>query len=304
MAWLLHASRLDRPRLPALLTIHGGRAPRERVLADWPGYRDSRPVRIGNGAADQHQLDGYGWVLDAGWLLTDSGRPLSSEAWRALRGFADHVAKHWQEPDAGIWEERGSPKQHVHSKLMGWLALDRALRIASTRRVSKRLRRAWEHARSELAADVASHAFDPGQNSYTRSYGSDDLDAAVLLLPLLGIEPAGSARTIGTIAAIRDRLDAGHPLLYRYSPGDDDLPGGEGAFIACTFWLVQALANAGQTADAMRTFDDALALASPLGLYAEELDPHTHAHLGNYPQALSHAALVQAALALRDAGAQ
>src|SRR5262245_451465 len=179
---------------------------------------------------------------------------------------------------------------------MGWLALDRALRIATTRRVSERRRRSWERARSELAADVAELGFDTDQNSYTRSYGSDDLDAAVLLLPLLGIEPVDSPRCLGTIAAIRNGLDAGHPLLYRYSPGDDDPPGGEGAFVACTFWLVQALAKTGQVADAMRTFDDALALASPLGLYAEELDPHTHAHLGNYPQALSHAALVQAAL--------
>jgi GH15 family glucan-1,4-alpha-glucosidase len=186
---------------------------------------------------------------------------------------------------------------------MGWLALDRALRIAVTRRVSERRQRAWETARDALAADVAAHGFDHRQRTYTRSYGSDDLDAAVLLLPLLGVEPVDSPRTLGTIAAIRRRLDAGHPLLFRYSPGDDDLPGAEGAFVACTFWLVQALAKTGQVADAMRTYDDALALASPLGLYAEEIDPHTHAHLGNYPQALSHAALVQAALALRDAGA-
>ena len=135
LAWLLHASRLDRPRLPVLLTLHGKHPRAERTLDGWPGYANSQPVRVGNGAADQHQLDGYGWVIDAAWLATRAGQRLSSETWRAIAGFADRVAQRWREPDAGIWEIRDDAQHHVHSKLMAWLALDRALRIAATHRL-------------------------------------------------------------------------------------------------------------------------------------------------------------------------
>jgi GH15 family glucan-1,4-alpha-glucosidase len=259
-------------------------------------------VRVGNGARDQHQLDGYAWVVDAAWLLERSDQRLYAETWRAVRGFADHVARHWQEADAGIWESRGPPAHHVHSKLMGWLALDRALRLAATHRLPRRRRQRWEAARRALAAEILARGFDADQNSYTRTYGSHDLDAALLVLPLLGIEEPTAPRVLGTIAAIRRALSAGGPLLYRYPPGEDDLPGGEGAFVACAFWLVQALASSGQTIDAGELFAAMLELASPLGLYGEEIDPSTHEHLGNFPQALSHAGLVQAALALRDAG--
>ncbi|MGH9035230.1 MAG: glycoside hydrolase family 15 protein [Acidimicrobiia bacterium] len=302
MAWLLHASRLDRPRLPVLFTLDGKHPSPEREINDWPGYADSRPVRIGNAAADQHQLDGYGWVLDAAWLLSRAGQRLYSETWRALRGFADQVAACWAEPDAGIWEIRGDAAHHVHSKLMAWLALDRALRIAEHHRTSPRRRARWEAQRDAIAADVAARGFDPEKGSYTRAYGSGDLDAAVLVLPLLGLEPPGSPRVLGTIAAIRRELGAGGPLLYRYPPGTDGLPGTEGAFLPCSFWLVQALAKAGRAAEAARLFDELLELASPVGLFAEEIDATTHEHLGNYPQALTHASLLQAALALRDAG--
>jgi GH15 family glucan-1,4-alpha-glucosidase len=301
LAWLLHASRLDRPHLPVLLTLHGKHAGRERVLEHWPGYAHSVPVRVGNGAADQHQLDGYGWVLDAAWLLTQAGRPLSSEAWRAVRGFADRVCARWREPDAGIWEIRGPAQHHVHSKLMAWLALDRALRLADSHRVSPRRRDRWRAERDAIAEAVRAHGYDHVLDSYTRAYGSADLDAAVLVLPLLGIEAPGSPCVRSTIAAIERGLDAGAPLLYRYPPGDDGLPGREGAFLPCAFWLVQALAKTGRVAEATVRFHALLELASPLGLYAEEMDPASHEHLGNFPQALSHAALVQAALALRDA---
>ena len=160
--WLLHASRLQRPRLPALLTLTGGHVPRERTLENWPGYAGSAPVRTGNGAAHQHQLDGYGWVLDAAWNLVRQGHRLNSETWRAMRGFTDLVARRWPEPDAGIWEIRGDPAHHVHSKIMGWLALDRALRIAETHRISARRRRRWETARAALAADIRTRGFDAG----------------------------------------------------------------------------------------------------------------------------------------------
>ncbi len=301
MAWLLHASRLDRPRLPVLLTLHGKHPPAERELPGWPGYAGSRPVRFGNGAADQHQLDGYGWVLDAAWLLTRAGERLYSETWRAMRGFADRVSGRWSEPDAGIWEIRGDGAHHVHSKLMAWLALDRALRIAAERGATRRQRGRWLAQRDAIAAEVASRGFDAGKSAYTRTYGSEDLDAAVLVLPLLGIEPPDSPRVHGTIDAIRRELGAGGPLLYRYPPGRDGLAGTEGAFLPCSFWLAQALARTGRRTEAADLLAELVALASPLGLYAEEMDPSSRRHLGNYPQALTHSALVQAALAIRDA---
>ncbi|WP_435205695.1 glycoside hydrolase family 15 protein [Micromonospora sp. bgisy143] len=302
LAWLLHASRLQRPRLPALLTVHGRHVPAERALPGWPGYLDSRPVRMGNAAAGQHQLDGYGWVIDAAWAFAQAGHRLYAETWRAVRGFADMVDRCWQEPDAGIWEVR-EPAQHVHSKLMGWLALDRALAIADTHPLPDRQRRRWQRSRDAIAAEVRTRGFDPAATSYVRRYGSPDLDAALLVLPLLGIDPAGSPRVRGTIDAIRDRLSAGGPLLYRYPPGRDGLPGVEGAFLPCSFWLVQALARTGRRREAVELFQAMVDYASPLGLYAEEVDPATGAHLGNYPQTLTHAALVQAALAIRDAPA-
>ena len=301
LAWLLHAGRLQRPRLPALLTLHGRHVPREQQLPGWVGYLDSVPVRTGNGAADQHQLDGYGWVVHAARVLVQAGHHLYSETWRAVRGFADLVARRWQEPDAGIWEIRSDAAHHVHSKLMGWLALDRALRIADTHRLPARQRRRWSSARDAIAAEVRARGFDPAKAAYVRSYGSTDLDAALLVLPLLGIDDVDSPRVRGTIDAIRAELSAGGPLLYRYPPGRDGLPGTEGAFLPCSFWLVQALACIGRRHEAIELFQTLLDRASPLGLYAEEMDPATGAHLGNYPQTLTHAALIQAALAIRDA---
>lgn len=298
--WLLHASRLQRPRLPVLLTLDGRLPPVERSLRDWPGYAASAPVRIGNGAADQHQLDGYGWVVDAAWVLVRAGHPLYSETWRAVRGFVDRVAERWNEPDAGIWEIRGDAVQHVHSKLMAWLAVDRGLRIAETHRLSERRRRRWLDARDAIGAEVGTAGYSSVLGSYTRSYGSQELDAALLVLPVVGLEDPRSARARGTVDAIRKRLSAGGPLLFRYPPGRDGLAGTEGAFLPCSFWLVQALACTGRRDVALEVFQDLLDLASPLGLYAEEMDPTTREHLGNFPQALTHAALVQAALALRD----
>jgi GH15 family glucan-1,4-alpha-glucosidase len=288
--------------MPVLLTLHGRHPRAERQLPGWPGYAGSRPVRVGNGAATQHQLDGYGWVLDAAWLLTEAGHPLYSETWRAMRGFADEVAHRWTEPDAGIWEVRGEPAHHVHSKLMAWLALDRALRIAARHRTPRRQIERWTEQRRAIAAEVTRRGFDPGLGCYTRTYGSADLDAAVLVLPQLGLEPAASPRVQGTIDAVRRELSAGGPLLYRYPPGQDGLAGSEGAFLPCSFWMVQALASSRRGAEADELMRELLALANPVGLLPEEMDPGDHSFLGNFPQALTHAALVQAALALRDAG--
>lgn len=299
--WLLHASRLERPRLPALLTLTGGHVPRERTLEHWPGYAGSAPVRVGNGAAHQHQLDGYGWVIDAAWNLVRQGHRLNSETWRAMRAFTDLVARRWPEPDAGIWEIRADAAHHVHSKIMGWLALDRALRIAETHRIGARRRRRWEAAITALSGDIRARGFDAARNTYTRAYGSSDLDSALLILPVTGFEPAGSARLRGTVDAVWAELSAGHPFLYRYPPGQDGLPGDEGAFLPCSFWLAQALALTGRAAEASELLEALLGYAGPLGLFSEEADPVTGMLLGNYPQAMTHAALVQAALALRDA---
>jgi GH15 family glucan-1,4-alpha-glucosidase len=301
MAWLLSATRLDRPRLPVLMDLHGRRPRPEREVEGWPGYARSAPVRTGNGAAGQRQLDGYGWVLDAAWLLTDAGWRMYGETWRAMAGFADTIAREWRKPDAGIWEVRGDETHHVHSKLMAWLALDRALRIARTRRTSPKRTTRWRQECDAIVADIRAHGFDRDLGSYTRSYGSRDLDAALLILPLLEIEPSDSARVRGTIDAVRRVLGTDGPFIYRYPPGSDGLPGGEGAFVACSFWLVQALARTGRRREALELFDELIALGGPLGLYAEEIDPISHRALGNFPQGLSHAALVQAALALRDA---
>jgi GH15 family glucan-1,4-alpha-glucosidase len=292
---------LARPRLPVLFTLDGRPGPPEAELDGWPGYAGSRPVRIGNGAASQHQLDGYGWVVDAAWLLTEAGHPLYSETWRAVAGFADRVAATWTEPDAGIWEKRAAPAHHVHSKLMAWLALDRATRIAAVRHDRRRRRsQRWASARDALADDIRSRGFDPAQGSYTAAYGSTELDAALLILPMLELEPPSSARVVGTVDAVRRQLSAGGPLLYRYPPGSDGLEGGEGAFLPCSFWLVQALARTGRRDAAEALLDELLALGGPLGLFGEEIDPATGEHLGNYPQALTHAALVQAVFALDD----
>jgi GH15 family glucan-1,4-alpha-glucosidase len=301
LAWLLHASRLDRPRLPVLFSLYGRHPRREHELPGWPGYAGSTPVRVGNAAASQHQLDGYGWVLDAASLLSSAGHHLYSETWRAMRGFADEVATRWAEPDAGIWEIRGDAAHHVHSKLMAWLALDRALRIAITHRTSPRQLRRWRAARDAIAAEVTTRGFNPGLGAYTRTYDSTQLDAAVLVLPLLGIDPPTSVRVVSTVDAIASALHAGGPLVYRYPPGRDGLPGAEGAFLPCSFWLVQALAATGRPKEAAARLDELIRLASPLGLFPEEIDSATHDHLGNYPQALSHSTHVQASLALRDA---
>jgi len=184
---------------------------------------------------------------------------------------------------------------------MSWLALDRALRIARTHRTAAKRMTRWQRQRDAIAVDIRMHGFNPTLGSYTRSYGSEDLDAAVLLLPLLEIEPPDSPRVRETVDTIRRVLGAGGPLVFRYTPGNDGLPGAEGAFVACSFWLVQALARTGRQTEAAELFDELLDLGGPLGLYAEEIDPSTRHALGNFPQGLSHGALVQAALALRDA---
>jgi GH15 family glucan-1,4-alpha-glucosidase len=299
MHWLLHAGRLTRPRLDVLYSLDGKPEPGERELFDVPGYRGSRPVRVGNAASEQHQLDVYGWVLGAAERLVRSEGRLHPELWRAMAGLADFVAGNWQRPDSGIWEIRGEPKQYVLSKLMGWLALDRALRMADSHRVRRRRIRRWNLGRSALREEIRSQGFDSRRRSYVRWYGADELDASLLLLASIGFEEPPSPRLEGTVSAVQQELGAGGPLLYRHQPGSDDQV--EGAFLACSFWLVDALARLGRQDEAAGLLENLCRRSTDLGLFAEEMDPATGMQLGNFPQALTHAALLQAAVALRGA---
>jgi GH15 family glucan-1,4-alpha-glucosidase len=296
MHWLLHASRLSRPQLHVLYTLYGKRPPPEDDLEGVPGYRGSLPVRVGNDARNQHQLDVYGWVVDAAWLLTKAGHELHAEHWRAVSGFADYVASHWREPDAGIWEVRGEPRHYVHSKLMAWLCLDRALRIANERRVGGKRPRTWADQRDRIARDVLERGFDHKANSYVRAYGSAELDAALLILPVLGFDDHPE-RVQGTISAIRRELET-DGFVFRYPQESDGLPGHEGAFLPCSFWLVQALARTGRRDEATELMGKLVGRANEVGLFSEELDPASGDFLGNFPQAFTHATLIQAALSL------
>lgn len=298
MHWLHHGSRLSRPRLNVLYTLFGKPPPKEQLLAGVSGYRGSRPVRIGNEARGQHQLDVYGWVVDAAWLLTRSGRRLHTETWRAIKGMASFVADHWEDPDSGIWEVRGEPRHYVHSKLMAWLCLDRAMRIADARNVKSRRVHKWKQQRDRIKSAVLEHGFNESRNSYMRSYGSDDLDAALLILPVLGFEDVPD-RVQGTIDAIRQDLEIDRGVVFRYRRGSDDLAGGEGAFLPCSFWLVQALAHTGRREEAAQLLESLCSKANDVGLFSEEIDPESGELLGNFPQAFTHATLIQAALSLQ-----
>lgn len=290
--WMLHASRRTTPELRVLYDVMGGEAPRERELGHLPGYREARPVRVGNAAAEQFQLDVYGWMIDAGWgHLRETGE-LYRETWRELRGHADLLAERWHEPDNGIWELRGGRRHYVHSKAMAWIGLDRALRIGERLGVSERRRRQWLDARDAVAGAVRRLGFNEDIGSYTQSFGSRELDAAVLAMPIARIEPRDSPRLRGTIEVIARELDAGYPLLYRFGPS------AEGAFVPCSFWWSRALTETGRVDEGRDVFQATCGLATDLGLFAEEIDPTTREPTGNFPQAFTHAALVEAAAAL------
>jgi GH15 family glucan-1,4-alpha-glucosidase len=296
--WLVHASRLTRPRVETLYTLDGKPGRKQREVDGLSGYRGSLPVRVGNQATDQHQLDVYGWVLDGAWALVRLGRKLNGEQWRALAAFGDFIAEHWSEPDSGIWEVPGPRRHYVHSKLMAWLGLDRALRIAEMHRTSKRRLSRWQAQRELLGQELRQRGYDAERGTFVRAYDSLELDAAVLL-PVLDFEDPGSAMVRGTVRAVQQRLSAGGPLLHRYPVGSDGLDGREGAFLACSFWLVRALAQVGEISEAHSLFHQLCEKATAPGLFGEQMDPATDQHLGNFPQALTHAALVQAALSLQ-----
>ena len=295
--WMLHASRRSAPELRVLYDVLGGSDLRERERRDLPGYGGARPVRVGNAAVGQFQLDAYGWMIDACWGYLRETGDLYPETWRAIRGHADLLAARWSEPDSGIWELRGERRHYVHSKVMTWIGLDRALRIGERLGVSERRRRSWLEARAAVASAVYSEGFVEDVGFYTQSFGSREPDASMLAMPIARIEARDSPRLTGTIDAIAHRLDAGRPLLYRFRPG------GEGAFLPCSFWLSRALTETGRLEEGREVFEAACALSTDLGLFAEEMDPTTREHTGNFPQAFTHAALVEAAAALARAEA-
>jgi len=294
--WMLHASRRTSPELRVVYDVMGGGDLREVERWDLPGHHGARPVRVGNAAAEQFQIDTYGWMIDAGWGYLRETGDLYRETWRELRGHADLLAERWREPDHGIWEVRGDRRQYVHSKAMAWIGLDRAIRIGERLRLSDRRWRRWLTARDAVAGTVRRQGFDDDLNSYTQTFGGRELDAALLAMPITRIEPKDSPRLQGTIDAIARELGAGGPLLYRFAPS------GEGAFLPCSFWLSRALTETGRVDEGREVFEATCALATDLWLFGEEMDPTTREHSGNFPQAFTHAALVEAAAALGRAG--
>lgn len=294
--WLMHASQLTHPRLQVLYRIDGGPDATERVL-DLEGYRGSNPVRVGNAAVDQLQLDIYGDLLETAWEYAEARNTMDPEVGGRLAGAADHVASIWREPDAGIWEVRSEPCHFTHSKLMCWVALDRAVRLADGGSIPDRGVDRWRRARSEVEAFIGTECWSETKQSYVRSPGSDDLDAALLLGAHFGFDPDGY-RFAHTVEAIRRDLAHG-PFVYRYS-GEDGLEGHEGAFLTCSFWLVEALARQGRRDEAAAIMEELVGMSNDVGLYAEEIDPASGEFLGNFPQGLTHLALIEAAIALEE----
>ncbi|MGW5175407.1 glycoside hydrolase family 15 protein [Streptomyces sp. NPDC004082] len=301
--WMAHAAASD-PSRPApmqiMFGIRGERDLSERQLPHLPGWRDSRPVRVGNDAWQQHQLDVYGELLSAAHRLRRYLGDLDAPTKAFLAGCADAAVTHWQSPDQGIWEIRGEPRHFVYSKLMCWVAVDRAIRLADELDAGERVAD-WSRARDEIRTAIEQHGWSDTAGAYTQSFGSDVLDASVLTMPIVGFLAADAPRMRGTIDAVRERLTGPDGLVHRYLPPDDGLPGGEGAFLLCTFWLAQALALAGDVEAARDLFERAAGCANDLGLMSEEVDPVGGELLGNFPQAFSHIGLVNAAWAIHQA---
>ena len=297
--WLLHASQLTHPRIQVLYGLDGSPEAEERELP-LAGYRGSQPVRIGNGAADQRQLDIYGDLFQTVFLYVERGFELDSDTGGRLAQIADHLCDIWREPDRGLWEVRSEPVHFTQSKMMCFVALDRVCRLAERGLVDDGRAR-WAPQARAVQEFVETRCWNEEKGCYTRAAGSDELDASLLLGSLLEYCRPDSPRMLGTIEAIRRELGKG-PLLLRYS-GEDGLHGEEGAFLACSFWLVEALARAGRLDEAAETMEELLGHANDVGLYAEELEPSTGEFLGNFPQGLTHLGLVSAAAAFERAEA-
>ncbi|MBT2530621.1 glycoside hydrolase family 15 protein [Arthrobacter sp. ISL-48] len=285
--------------LQIMYGIGGERDLSERELAHLPGWCDSAPVRVGNGAWDQRQLDVYGELLDAAAALPEYLNDLEPGTRHFLADAADAAASRWQSTDQGIWEVRGAPRHYLHSKLMCWVAVDRAISLAGILNAEERVPY-WIQTRAQLAGSILLNGWNETAHAYTQAYGSEDLDASALMLSIVGFVAADDPKMLATIDAIEDRLTDSRGLVYRYQ-ADDGLTGKEGTFLLCTFWLAHALALAGQNRRARTVFERAAGFATDLGLLAEEVAPDSSELLGNFPQAFSHIGLVNAAWAIRTA---
>jgi GH15 family glucan-1,4-alpha-glucosidase len=296
--WLMQASQLTHPRLRVLYRLDGGGHAPERELP-LHGYRGSRPVRIGNAAASQLQLDTYGELLHTAWLYAGSGHRIDADIGRRLAEMADLVCRIWRQPDAGIWEVRSRPEHFTQSKMMCWVALDRARDLAERGIIPGGNTERWVCEARSIREFVETRCFSDEKGSYVRHEGSDELDASLLLGVLLSYGEPGTDRWAGTIEAVRRELQNG-PFVHRYG-GKDGLAGSEGAFLTCSFWLAEALARCGRVGEAVELMDELIGMANDVGLYAEEVEPSGGAFLGNLPQGLSHLALISAALAVAEA---
>jgi GH15 family glucan-1,4-alpha-glucosidase len=293
--WFMHATALTEPELHVLYRLDGGIGITERELG-LAGYRGSVPVRVGNAAVEQTQLDIYGDLMETAWLYSRGPHRMDGDIGEVLARIADHVCDIWRQPDAGIWEVRNGPFQFTHSKVMCWVALDRACRLAERAALPSRHAARWRREAAAIRAFVEEQCWSDRLNSYTRTAGSSDVDASLAVLALLRFDDPAGPRINGTIDAVLRELRDGD-FVYRYR-ADDGVSGVEGCFLNCSFWLVGALARAGRTDEATAMMDRLVARANDVGLFSEAIDARTGAFLGNFPQALVHLALINAACAL------
>jgi GH15 family glucan-1,4-alpha-glucosidase len=298
--WLLHASQLTHPRLQVLYRLNGAEHAPERTL-ELDGYRGSRPVRIGNDAAAQLQLDVYGDLLQTALVYADAGGRIDRETGRRFAEIADLVCRIWRQPDCGIWEVRSKPEHFTHSKMMCWVALDRAVRLADAGHLRSDRSSTWRREGLAIREFIETHCWSERRGSYTRQAGGEELDASLLLGVLFGYGAPDPGRLVATVDALRRELGGG-PLISRYS-GADGLRGAEGAFLCCSFWLADALARIGRLEEATVLMEQLIALSNDVGLYAEEIDPDSGELLGNVPQGLVHLALINAAVTISTLGA-
>ncbi|MFD5543359.1 glycoside hydrolase family 15 protein [Streptomyces sp. NPDC127079] len=298
--WLVRAVAGDPADLQIMYGLSGERRLPEFEL-DWlSGFGGSRPVRVGNGAVDQLQLDVYGEVMDSLSLARSAGLPTKPHMWSIQCTLLKFLEKTWRQPDEGLWEVRGGRRHFVHSKVLVWVAADRAVRTLEDYPELEGDLESWRAFRAEVHQEVCEKGFDPKRNTFTQYYGSRELDAALLLIPRVGFLPPDDPRVIGTVDAIREDLGHGG-FLRRYDTdaiGVDGMPGGEGAFLACSFWLADALHMTGRTDEAKELFERLVGLVNDVGLLSEEYDPESGRQLGNFPQAFSHIGLVNTALTL------
>ncbi|QEU95311.1 glycoside hydrolase family 15 protein [Streptomyces kanamyceticus] len=305
--WLLRAVAGDPENLQIMYGIAGERELGETEL-DWlPGYENSQPVRAGNGAAHQLQLDVYGEVTEALHLAHMTGLARNDYASLLQLKLIRYLETHWDQPDEGIWEVRGPRRHFVHSKVMVWVAVDRTIKLIESGEADGPLEK-WRELRDDIHRDVCEKGYDKERNTFTQSYGSKELDASLLLIPQMGFLPPDDKRVIGTIEAIQRELSTSDGFILRYPTTGDDagvdgLEGDEGAFLACSFWMADDLAMIGRVDEARKLFEKLLALRNDLGLLAEEWDPRLQRQVGNFPQAFSHVPLIDTALRLTASGA-